>query len=127
MQLTRRFESAAELEAFAAELSMFARPGMAVLLQGDLGLVDLPVAGEKPGILVAVGIAEHHFLQRLFAFAAHQQPAVEGLTEQGLHHRGGPLQVFHRFKQGDHQQGGPLSGRVHQACLLGQQQHLQQV
>lgn len=37
MQLTRRFESAAELEAFAAELSMFARPGMAVLLQGDLG------------------------------------------------------------------------------------------
>lgn len=37
MQLTRRFESAEALEAFASELSLFARPGMAVLLQGDLG------------------------------------------------------------------------------------------
>jgi N-acetylmuramate 1-kinase len=37
MHLTRRFESAEALEAFAAELSLFARPGMAVLLKGDLG------------------------------------------------------------------------------------------
>ena len=37
MQITRRFESAAALEAFAAELSLFARPGMALLLTGDLG------------------------------------------------------------------------------------------
>lgn len=34
---TLRFESPQELEAYAARLSMFARPGMAVLLQGDLG------------------------------------------------------------------------------------------
>jgi len=33
----RRFESAAELEQFAAELTLFARPGMALLLKGDLG------------------------------------------------------------------------------------------
>lgn len=36
MQLTRHFDQAA-LEGFAAELSLFARPGMAVLLKGDLG------------------------------------------------------------------------------------------
>lgn len=37
MQITRRFDTAAALEGFAAELSLFARPGMAVLLQGELG------------------------------------------------------------------------------------------
>ena len=37
MQLTRRFESPAALEAYAAELSLFARPGMVLLLKGDLG------------------------------------------------------------------------------------------
>lgn len=37
MQFTRRFESAAALEGFAAELSLFARPGMVLLLKGDLG------------------------------------------------------------------------------------------
>ena len=37
MQFTRRFDSAAALEGFAAELALFARPGMAILLKGDLG------------------------------------------------------------------------------------------
>lgn len=37
MQFNRRFESAAALEAFAAELSLFVRPGMVLLLKGDLG------------------------------------------------------------------------------------------
>jgi tRNA threonylcarbamoyl adenosine modification protein YjeE len=37
MQQLLRFENAEALEAFAAELAMFARPGMAALLQGDLG------------------------------------------------------------------------------------------
>ena len=36
MQLIRRFESAAALEDYAAELSLFARPGMVVLLKGCL-------------------------------------------------------------------------------------------
>ena len=36
MHLTRRFDQAA-LENFAAELALFARPGMALLLKGDLG------------------------------------------------------------------------------------------
>ena len=35
--MKRRFDSATALEGFAAELSLFARPGMAVLLKGDLG------------------------------------------------------------------------------------------
>lgn len=37
MQFTRRFDSAAALEGFAAHLSLFARPGMVLLLKGDLG------------------------------------------------------------------------------------------
>jgi tRNA A37 threonylcarbamoyladenosine biosynthesis protein TsaE len=37
MHVTRRFETAAALESFASALSLFARPGMAVLLKGDLG------------------------------------------------------------------------------------------
>ena len=37
MHVTRRFHSAAALEAFAAELALFARPGMVMLLKGDLG------------------------------------------------------------------------------------------
>ena len=37
MDVTRRFDTAESLEAFAAELSLFARPGMVLLLQGDLG------------------------------------------------------------------------------------------
>ena len=36
MQVTHRFDQAS-LEGFAAELSLFARPGMVLLLQGDLG------------------------------------------------------------------------------------------
>ncbi|MCA3561198.1 MAG: tRNA (adenosine(37)-N6)-threonylcarbamoyltransferase complex ATPase subunit type 1 TsaE [Aestuariivirga sp.] len=37
MNVFRRFESAAALEGFAAELSLFARPGMVLLLQGEIG------------------------------------------------------------------------------------------
>jgi tRNA threonylcarbamoyl adenosine modification protein YjeE len=37
MQQTRRFATAMALENFAAELSLFARPGMVLLLKGDLG------------------------------------------------------------------------------------------
>lgn len=37
MNLTRRFDSAAALEGFAAHLALFARPGMVLLLKGDLG------------------------------------------------------------------------------------------
>jgi tRNA threonylcarbamoyl adenosine modification protein YjeE len=37
MQLGLRFDSAAALENFAAELALFARPGLVLLLKGDLG------------------------------------------------------------------------------------------
>jgi tRNA threonylcarbamoyl adenosine modification protein YjeE len=37
MQKKLRFDSAEALESFAAELSLFARPGMVLLLKGDLG------------------------------------------------------------------------------------------
>ena len=37
MHITRHFEQASALENFAADLALFARPGMALLLKGDLG------------------------------------------------------------------------------------------
>ncbi len=37
LRRTMRFDSVAALEGFAAELTLFARPGMALLLKGDLG------------------------------------------------------------------------------------------
>ncbi len=37
MQTELRFDTVAALETFAAELALFARPGMALLLKGDLG------------------------------------------------------------------------------------------
>jgi tRNA threonylcarbamoyl adenosine modification protein YjeE len=37
MHITRRFDSAASLEGFAADLALFARPGMVLLLRGELG------------------------------------------------------------------------------------------
>jgi N-acetylmuramate 1-kinase len=37
MTATRHFATQQALEAFAADLALFARPGMAILLQGDLG------------------------------------------------------------------------------------------
>ena len=102
--------------------------GIRQRLQRDLGPVDLPVAGEEAGILVAVGIAQHHLLQGLVAIAvADQQLAVEGIGEQPFHHRGGPLQILHRLEQGDHQQGRLLGHRIHQTGFLRQQHHLQQV
>jgi hypothetical protein len=38
------------------------------LLQGNLSAVDFPVAGEKARVFVAVGVAQHHLLQRLAGF-----------------------------------------------------------
>ena len=58
---------------------------------------------------------------------APQQLQVEGIAEQALHHRRSALQVFHGFEQGHHQQAGAPGLGIHQAGLLGQQQHLQQV
>ena len=62
------------------------------LLQGDLGPVDFPVAGKEAGILVAVGVAEHHLLKRFAPLtAAAQHLAVEGIGEQTPHYGRGAL------------------------------------
>ena len=97
-------------------------------LKSDLGLMDLPVAGEESGILVAVGVAQHQFLQGL-TLAPHRgkQVAIELGLEQALHDRRSPLEILNRFKQRHHQQGRGAGERVRQAGLLGQQHHLQQI
>ena len=53
--------------------------------QPDLGLVELPARGDEAAILVAVGIAEHHFLD---AAAAVDQPAVIMQRQHPVHDAG---------------------------------------
>ena len=97
-------------------------------LKGDLGLMNLPVAGEEAGILVAVGVAQHQLLQRLLLLPHNgEEFAVKRRLEQTLHHLRGPLEILHGFEQRHHQQGGPFVGRVYETRFLGQQQDLQEI
>ena len=64
--------------------------------QCDLGLVEFPARGQKPAILVAVGIAEHHFLH---AAAAVEQARVFAQAQQFIHHITATAQIFDRFEQ----------------------------
>ena len=98
------------------------------LLQGDLGPVNLPVAGEEAGILVAVRVSEHHLLKRFALLTAgDQELAVEGIGEQAPHHGRGALQILHGLEQGNDQQVGAPGEGIHQARLLGQEEYFEQV
>ena len=95
--------------------------------EGDLGAVQLPVAGEDTAILVAVAVAQHDVL--LAAAALHQcSHAGQGIE---LAHDGrGVAQVFDGFKQRHHDEvvlGLGVQGPVHQAHFLLQQQHFEQI
>ena len=87
-------------------------------LQGDLGPVDFPVAGEEARVFVAVGVAEHHLLQRHLLVI--EQSLVEGASHHRAHHLWGAAQIFHRFKQWNHLQAGGAFHRINQAGLFGQ-------
>ena len=62
---------------------------------GDAG-IDFPVGGDVAAILVAVGIADHHFLQIALAgdHGAHQRG-----IEIGAHHRGAVAQILDGLEQ----------------------------
>ena len=66
------------------------------LNERGLGLVEFPARGQKPAILVAVGIAEHDFLR---AAAAVEQARVFGQAQQFIHHIAATAQIFDRFEQ----------------------------
>ena len=96
------------------------------ILKSDLSLVNLPIAGEKARVFVAIGVAQHQLLQGLHVFSnPREQLAVQAVVEQLLHHRGRALKVLHRFKQRHHEQVGMLCSWIHKAGFFGQQQHLQ--
>ena len=90
-------------------------------LKGDLDLMNLPVAGEEAGIIVAVGVAQHQLLQWLLLLPHNgEEFALEPRLEQPLHHLRGLLEILDGFEQRHHQQGGPFIGRVYKARFLGQ-------
>ena len=64
--------------------------------QADLGLVELPARGDEAAILVAVGIAEHHFLH---AAAAVHQLAVIMQRQHPVHDAGRGLQILDGLEQ----------------------------
>ena len=92
--------------------------------EGNLGAVQLPVAGEDAAILVAVAIAQHDVL--LTTAALHQCRCHAGQGIELAHDGRGVAQVFDGFKQRHHDEVVLRFGierAVHQAHFLLQQQH----
>ena len=94
------------------------------------GLVQRPVGGEEAAILVAVRVAEHHFLQRPRRAGAglHQQMAQARMRDQLAHDLRRALQVVDGLEQRHHHQRAAahlIAGQ--QPGLLLQQCHFEQV
>ena len=89
------------------------------------GGIDFPGGGDVAAILVAVGIADHHFLQ--IALRPHHR-ARQRRGEIGVHHDGGVAQILHRLEQRHHAQAdlGNIA-RQEQTGLLHQQCGFEQV
>ena len=66
--------------------------------QFDFCLVQLPVCSEIAAVLVAVGVAQHHFLR---VAAAEQQLAIPRNGKQLVHDDSAAAQVFDGFEQRD--------------------------
>ena len=69
---------------------------------GALRLVQGPVGGQEPGVLVGVGVADHDFLH-----VVPQHRAVLGQREQVGDDAGSVLQVVERFEQRHRQHPEP--------------------
>ena len=91
--------------------------------QLDLGLVEFPTRGDKTAILVAVGIAQHHFLHRA---AAVDQLAVIVDRQHPVHDAARCLQILDGLEQ-RHDIDGAAAGGMNQAGLLQEQRDLQHV
>ncbi len=93
--------------------------------QRDLGLVEFPVGGEVAPVLVAVGVAEHHFLH---AAAARDDALPRRQREQLVHDDAAAAQVGDDFeKRHDVDVGHRLGARAQQPDLLQQDRDLQHV
>ena len=90
----------------------------------DLGLVKLPGRGEVAAILVAVGIAQHHFLD---VAARGEDAAVFGQREQPLHHAATLTEIVDGLEQGDDVDIEFPRVRPQQADVLQQQGHFENV
>src|SRR3954447_4134643 len=91
--------------------------------QPDFGLVELPPRGDETAILVAVGIAEHDFLDRA---AAIDQFAIFMQRQQPIHDPGGCLEIPDGFEQ-RHDVDCATPGRDDEADFLQQQSYLKHV
>ncbi len=91
--------------------------------QPDLGLVEFPARGDEAAVLVAVGIAQHHFLD---AAAAVDQLAIIMHRQQPVHDRGAGLQVLDGLEQ-RHDVERAAAGGIDETDLLQQQRYLQHV
>ena len=95
--------------------------------EGNLGAVQLPVAGEDAAVLVAVAVAQHDVL---LATTALHQCRHAGQRIELAHDGRGVAQVFNGFKQRHHDEVVLRFGierAVHQAHFLLQQQHFEQI
>ena len=84
---------------------------------GPEGLVDFPLGGSDPAVLVGIGVADHDLLGAA--------PQVDDLPvgldgEQGPQGGADGAQVVDGLKQGDETQAGRVMGKVDQSDLAGQ-------
>ena len=91
--------------------------------QPDLRLVELPSGGDEAAVLVAVGVAEHHFLYR--TAAVHEFP-VFMQRQQTIHDAGAGLQIFDGLEQRD-DVDRTATGGIDQPRLLQQQCELKHI
>src|ERR1019366_4335435 len=94
--------------------------------QLDLGLVELPRRREEAAVLVAVGVAEHHFADA--APAPARQRHHLGAGEESLHDVGAATKIVDGLEERDdaHRARG-LVARVHQADLAQDQHDLEEI
>ena len=92
--------------------------------QPDLGAIQFPAGGEEPAILIAVGIAQHHFLDLR---PVGQQVAVERQRKDLVHDAGGGAQIVDRLEQRHQVQIQLFFTRPQQPGFLQQHRQLQHV
>ncbi len=85
--------------------------------QAALGPLDLPLRRGDAGVLVGVGVPQHHLLD--VAPQGHQPP-VGRVGQQLVEDVARPPQLLHRLQQGDEADPGQAGAHVDQARLPGQ-------
>src|SRR5205823_5501739 len=115
--------AAADRTAAAMEQSQPHAMALEYFDEADLGLVELPARGDETAVLVAVGVAEHHFLHR--AAAVHQF-AIIVQRQHPVHYGAGSLQILDGFEQ-RHDIDRAAAGGIDEAGFLQEQRNLEHV